>query len=104
MKNMVGAGQVQARAAGLDGQHKERRALFLLKFFDQRLARFYWRRAMQHESGSAEDLLQIIGERPGHFLELCEHQDFLLPCGNRFGDLAQASELATVGGRIAAIA
>ena len=53
-----GGGQVQARAAGLERQHEERRAVVALELVDQRLAAFDGRAAVQHQPGAAEDRRQ----------------------------------------------
>ncbi len=69
-----GRRQIQAGAAGLEGQDEKRRAVILLELIDQRLPLLDGRFAVQHQSRPPEQAGQEAGQRIGHLAELSEHQ------------------------------
>ena len=64
------------------------RPAILLELLDQPLPFFHRRGAMQDQSGSAKNAVQMDRKRTGHFSELGENQRLLLACSDLFAQLA----------------
>ena len=99
-----GRGEVEAGAAGFQGQHEEGHRLVFLKLAHQCRALLDRCLAVQDEPGATEDLAEKRRQRRGDLAELGEHQHLLLLGRDDLGDLAQPRQLAAVGLRPATIA
>ena len=89
-----GGRQVQARAAGLEREHEERRALLLLERVDEALALRDGDRAVEQEPRPTEHVRQERRERAAHLAELGEDEHLLLARRDGLADLAKPRELA----------
>ena len=96
MDDMGGGGEVEAGAAGFDGEHEERDAFILLELTHQILALPDFSLAVQDETGPTEHRGQERRQRRGHLLELGEDERLLLPGADHLRDVAQSRELAAV--------
>ena len=95
-------GEVEPRAAGLEGKDEEGRPIFALKTFNEPPTLCDWSSTVQHQAGPPEDACQKLGERAGDLAKLCEDQGFLLPLGKLFAKSRQALKLAAVLGVVIA--
>jgi hypothetical protein len=96
--------EIQAGAAGFEGQDKERRAAIALEIVHQILAFADGGFAVKHEPRPAEHFCKKSGKSGGDFSVLREDEQLFLPGGNLLGKLAQALEFAAVRRAIGTIA
>ena len=95
VKDVVGAGQVQPRAAGFERKDEDRRAVsFLLKTRHQAIPLLLRRAAVQKQHLDAEQGLQIRPQHLAHRGELGEHQGLVADGECFLQHLAQPVELA----------
>ena len=94
MDHVRGLGEVQPRAAGLEREDEEGRAVVALEGGDQLAAPRHRRAAVQHQPRLPEDRRQEGGQRLGHLAVLGEDQQLVLALGDLLDELAQAGELA----------
>ena len=97
--DVVGGGQVQPGAAGLQRQHEQRRTAFGLEPADHLVARGLRRAAVQEQRLASEPLLQVTAQQVPELGELGEAQR-LVALGERLGeDLLEPRELAGASGQ-----
>ena len=97
MDDVRGGGEVEPGAAGLQRDDEKGHPLVLLELPHQRRSPADGRFAVQDQSRTGEDGLEVRGQRRGHLAELCEDEHFLLLRRDDLRDLAQSRQLAAVG-------
>ena len=97
MHDVGGGSQVQAGATCFQRQDEKGRPVILLEPFDQVLALFDRRSAMQDQSGTTKNTLQMRRQRASHFFELGENQRLLLARSDLLAQLAQPLKLPAFG-------
>ena len=96
--DVAGGGEGEAGAAGFEGEHEERGAVFLLKGVDVFFALRDGGAAVEAEAGTFKYVGEEESERVDDFFELGKNQDFFLAGGDFFAELAEAFEFSA-GGR-----
>jgi hypothetical protein len=104
MKDMVGAGQVEAGPAGLQGKHEDARPCRVLEAFDHFIAPLLGHGAVQEQDLLPEDFLQVPPQQFAHLGELGEDQGPVADFEDLFEHLGQARQLAgtTLNGGVVA--
>ena len=98
VEDVVGGGKVQSRAARLEREDEDRRAVRGLEPLDHRVAGLLRDTAVQEEHLAAEGLLQVALEDLAHLGELGEHQGPLAHGEHLLEHLGQPRELAGAAG------
>ncbi len=101
MDHMRGGGEVQTRAARLQREHEEGRAVFALETIDHFCRRFT---AVPRggETAPAEDTGEMALERIGEFAELGENERLFPARGDFLAEFGETQEFRAVGGIVGA--
>src|SRR5690348_8402364 len=69
-------GEVESRAARLEGKDEEGWSVLALKIFNEPPTLANWGSSVQHQSGPPEDAFKKVGEWAGDLAKLSENQCF----------------------------
>src|SRR5690606_12305989 len=95
VEHVVGRGQIEARASGLDREHENARALGLfLKAADHLVPRLAWRASVEKDHLDAETLPEMCYEPLAHLAKLREHECLVALRDRLFEHLDRAIELS----------